>query len=190
MADHTTKGGNVVLNGLHFPEQSEPGQTTRAEIGVINGATYINPLDPDFCGGGGYRLRAILVHPDGFEQPSEWTCLPSTTIGTRGETFELSFTAPETVGDHQYEAYVEMEGSRKTTGRLSRQLTVNEGDVSNPDDEDDEDDGDYYQFPWEDGNDDDENSFTEFPDVENPLSANVKLIVVLIIIILALGWMS
>lgn len=132
----TTKGGNIILKEFTMPDGVMPGESITAEVEVANGALAIGPFDPDRCGtfSDGYKTQVVLVKPDGSEERSATKCIKKTEVGTKSEFFSFTFSAPETPGDHQYQAYVEMVGSGKTTDRVTESVNVTEQSPTQPSD--------------------------------------------------------
>jgi hypothetical protein len=183
----TIKGGNIILREFRLPESIRPGESVTAEIKVSNGAIGIGPFDPDRCGGinpgegEGYKVRAVLVHPDGTKQRSDTDCLKKTAIGTKDETYSVTFTAPEATETHYYSAYVEMVGSGKTTDSVDDTLTVSETTPERPEDPSDGDENGGSLGLW--GDAPDAPDVPDAPDGSDLLGGNVKVIGTLLVVV-------
>jgi len=171
----TTKDGNIILREFRLPDSVRPGESVTAEVDVSNGALYIGPFDKDRCGtvDDGYKVRVVVVHPDGTEQRSDADCIKKTEVGTKDETYSVTFTAPESVDTHYYSAYVEMVKSGKTTATVDETLTVSEQSPERPTDPGDGDDGSGIQWP----------DTPDAPDSGDLVGGNTKVIVALLVVV-------
>lgn len=130
----TTKGGNVVLKEVSTPSYVVPGESMTAEIRVKNRAIVINPFDGDRCNSpaAGYKMRAGYVTPSGETKYTNEKCVPG---DFSNHTWSVSLTAPEDAGSHDFEAWIEMTGSGKTTDTLTQSISVTSTPPETPDDD-------------------------------------------------------
>ena len=141
----TTKGGNVVLKEVSVPGSVEPGEPMTAEVRVKNRALLAGPFDPDRCNSpaAGYKMRVGYVTPSGETKHANETCVPGDFAD---HTWSIPLTAPEDDGSHEFEAWVEMTGSGKTTDSLTQSYSVTSTPPETPSDDDG---GDGGGLPWE-----------------------------------------
>jgi len=130
----TTKGGNIILRRVSVPDQVDPGEPYEVNVQVSNGASYINPWEPDKCGLAppGYKLTVVLRGPSGERLTKGPVCHTTTEIGTRDETYSFTVTAPQS-GRAEVSAYVEMENSGKRTDKLETSTIVSSTPAAQPD---------------------------------------------------------
>ena len=130
----TTKGGNIILRRVSVPDQVDPGEPYEVNVQVSNGASYINPWEPDKCGLAppGYKLTVVLRGPSGERLTKGPVCHTTTEIGTRDETDSFTVTAPQS-GRAEVSAYVEMENSGKRTDKLEASSLVASEAPAQPD---------------------------------------------------------
>ncbi len=149
----TTKGGNVVLKEVSVPSSVEPGESMTAEIRVKNRALVIGPFDGDRCNSpaAGYKMRAGYVTPSGETKYTNEKCVPG---DFSNHTWSVPLTAPGSDGSHEFEAWIEMTGSGKTTNSLTQSFSVTSTPPETPDSRDDGGGDAWNPFPDGSGGDD------------------------------------
>ena len=131
----TTKGGNVLLKDVSLPGSVEPGESLVAEVTVKNRAAWINPFDGDRCNNpfAGYKMRIGYLTPSGETKYTNEKCVAG---DGSSQTWSVEgLTAPEEEGSHDFEAWVEMTGSGKTTDSITQSFSVTSTPVETPDDD-------------------------------------------------------
>jgi len=158
----TTKGGNVLLKDVSLPGSVEPGEPLVAEVTVKNRASWINPLDGDRCNNpwAGYKMRIGYIAPSGETKYTNEKCVAGD--GSSQTWTVEGLTAPEEEGSHDFEAWVEMTGSGKTTDSLTQSFSVSSTPAETPDDG-----GNDGLPPFGDADDDGHLNFHD-PEPQNP----------------------
>jgi len=143
----TTKGGNVILRRVDTPDRVAPGEGYEVEVQVRNGAQFINPLDPDSCGSSepGYKIRVVLTVDGERWDTVGPTCHYAAALGGGDNTYTFTPRAPETSGETEVEAHVEMVDSGKETDTVSSRILVDAEESEPADDPGDNDGG---GLPW------------------------------------------
>jgi hypothetical protein len=102
---------------------------------VKNRALIINPWDGDRCNNpaAGYKMRAGYVTPSGETKYTNEKCVSGDFAD---HTWTISLTAPEEEGSHNFEAWIEMTGSEKTTDSLTQSYSVTSTPPESPGDDD------------------------------------------------------
>lgn len=176
----TTKGGNVLLKDVSLPGSVEPGEPMVAEVSVKNRAAWINPLDGDRCNNpfAGYKMRVGYVTPSGETKYTNEKCVAG---DGSSQTWSVEgLTAPEEEGSYDFEAWVEMTGSGKTTDSLTQSFSVTSTPVETPDDDGgNTDDG----LSWDPPTDD------PVPDPSDPLNIGGQIDKLLLVVgLIAVAW--
>lgn len=191
-----TKGGNVILRRVDTPNRVSPGEGYEVAVKVSNGAAYINPMDPDSCGDSepGYKLRVVLEGPDGQTYTRGPTCHLAALVATGDETYTFELEAPESQGEHEVSARVEMVGSGKATASETSRFLVDSEESESAGAPDGDSNDDLSQFGDADGDGylnfhDPEPRNPDVPSGGGPLSLGGQLDKLLLVAgVLALAW--
>lgn len=147
------KGGNLFVRDIAVPDDPvAPGGNVRVEVMVSNGALAITVFDPDRCAvnpdqlfeEAGYKTQ-LRVNPEWTTRDTREFCIGMTEIGTKDETFEFVFTAPEEKGVYEIGVSLFLPNTSVGSNVATRAIRIAENGAVDPDpnggdDGDDEDD--------------------------------------------------
>lgn len=137
----TLKGGSLVLESVEVPSSVEPGRDVVATVEVVNDASFINPWSADQCSTGGFgsnygfETTVVFTGPNG-ETQERTACVVSDDFHAGTETFEFTFTAPDSGGNAEISAKLKLEGSGSQSESVRETLVVGSQDPAGSDDSD------------------------------------------------------